>query len=196
MPINAPFWAAEELILYEYMFPIIRKIVRRGADDGIKVISRLIDTPVTRLGVDFELVNFNADKWAQDNTFKVVKQISSTNMDAFLKEFPVWQQSGKPLRFLVEALESSYGLWRAEMVAVTETTRSYTNGNIIGWRDTGFVGGKKWNSVHDGSVSEICKSLDGKTVPLEGYFVDHEGNLHFAPPGHVGCRSYVSPVLN
>lgn len=177
------------------MLPYITKIVRYGTEDGIKQLARIAQIPAARIGIDYNLVDRKARAWAEEFTIPIVSQISKTNMDAFLREFGPWQQSGKPLRFLIEAIEPSYGIARAKMIAVTEYGRAVNNGNIIAWRESKMVEGKGWLTVNDSHVSLTCEFLNNKVVPLDGYFIDEDGNQHFCPPGHPSCRSRLKPVL-
>ena len=195
MPVNSSFWSQEEMILYEVLLPFIKRTAIDSANNGVSVVSQLVDRPVASLGIDFDRLDMTATRWAEQNTFNVVKQISETNMDVFLREFPKWQESRKPIKFLIDAITPEYGLWRAEAIAVTEYGRAVSHGNIIGWQETGLVQGKKAVTVNDNDVSEICVFLNETVVPLNGYFVDQNGVRHFAPPFHVRCRTRIKPVL-
>ena len=83
---------------------------------------------------------------------------------------------------------------RAESIARTEFNRASNQGKLLAYKqaevDYGIEGKKKWISKFDHRTSEVCKRLDGQTVPLDEDFNDPAGTWKGqAPPSHVNCRS-------
>jgi hypothetical protein len=130
--------------------------------------------------------NQAAIDWAAQNTKQVVAEISKTSMTAFLQHYDDWVKSGDPLDVLIETLTPYYGPVRAEMVAVTEVTRAYAIGNLAVWQRTGMVTGFNVNTAEDDIVCPICGA-------------ERENNPHQmdadAPPYHVRCRCWLTPIL-
>ena len=83
-----------------------------------------------------------------------------------------------------------FGEKRADLIASTEVTRAYAEGNLTAWKETGFTEGKEWVTANDELVCPLCGPLDGEVVPINGDFSD---GTH-APPRHPRCRCGVSPV--
>jgi SPP1 gp7 family putative phage head morphogenesis protein len=71
-------------------------------------------------------------------------------------------------------------------------TRSYESGRARGWR-TAAVSEKLWglhySAILDGRTTELCRGLDGTTLPLADPFWSQ-----WTPPNHFGCRSAVVEV--
>lgn len=183
------FISNETEILFEILFPLIRESAIRGSTLGYDLLQ--VD-----LGVDFNRnLNATAIEWAINNTTNVVAAITKTNVEVFVEKFEKWANTGQPLSALLEMLEPHYGSVRGEMIGVTETTRAFESAKLLAWKLTNLVKGKRWNNVNDRYVSDICIDLGGKQVDIDDKFIDIHGKEHDGPPGHVRCRSYLSPVM-
>ena len=144
--------------------------------------------------------------WAQGLTNTTRKHIST--------EIDQWVRAGEPLPELTKRLARSAAFTpqRARQTAVTEVTRIYASGNMMAWDASGVVGAKRWRTANDERVCPICG-------PLHMTIVDFEGSWDFtpemlannpeleralnsikatsftAPPAHVLCRCWLSPVI-
>lgn len=180
------FWSVEREKLLSLLLPLIIRAVLGGAReamDGLRVVG---------IGLDWQLVNTAARKWAEEYSFALVKGITETSRDFLRGKVGDWIGSGKPLRELVTELEPMWGRVRAEMIGATETTRAFAQGNLVAWRESGMVAKKRWSTVSDPQVCEICEPLDGQEIDLD----DEIGFAGVgAPPAHVNCRCYIQPVL-
>ncbi len=186
--LGGTFWDEERVKLFEVLFPVISSSTLKGAASGIELFG------LAELGVDFTLVNQAAIDFAATHTAEVVAQITDTNVRAFVDAFNPWLESGEPLPALIESLAPNYGAVRAEMIAVTETTRAFAKGNIIAWKETRAVEGKKWMTAQDDLVDDaICKPLATTEVPLDSAWDTPVGSLE-EPPAHVRCRCWLQPV--
>lgn len=183
MPVSNVFWDGQAELLYRILFPVFVRMAKRAARSGIRML-------VVEVGVNWALVNEAVIAWATRYTAEVVAQITRTSMDAFVAEFGSWVRSGQPLDALIDALTPYYGPIRAEMVAVTEVTRAFAQGNILGWKQSGVVDGVRWMTGEDDLVCEICAPLEGQVGTLD------DGIGGMAPPAHVRCRCYLQPVVN
>ena len=190
MPLGEAFWDDERIKLFEILFPIISSSTVKGAASGIELFG------LAELGVDFTLVNQAAIDFAATHTADVVAQITDTNIRAFVDAFNPWLESGEPLSALIDTLirTGGYGSVRAEMIAVTETTRAFAQGNVIAWKETELVEAKLWQTAQDELVDdEICRPLHNKAVPLESGWDTPVGFLE-TPPAHVNCRCWIQPL--
>jgi SPP1 gp7 family putative phage head morphogenesis protein len=142
------------------------------------------------MAINWALVNEAVIAWASQYTATVVAQITTTSMSAFTANFPAWYRSGQPLQALIDTLSPYYGPVRAEMVAVTEVTRAFAQGNILAWQASGVVDGVRWETGQDDLVCDICIPLAEKSGTLDGGV---DGQF---PPAHVNCRCYLQPVVN
>ena len=177
MAVDQAFWDAQMDQLNE----VIKKWAEAGALGGITEGRRVL-TPIT--GVDFGLMNNYARAWAVAHSAEVAASITQTNMDAFVSNFTDWVASGKPLPDMVASLKSAYGD-KADMIAATETTRAFAEGNKTYWGSVG-VEKIKWHTAADELVCEECGPLDGQVFPIDE-----------APPcpAHPRCRCWLMPEL-
>ena len=180
-PIQLEFWQDEARIIYKILFPLFLEAATDAARNALSPFGSI------DLGTAWNVVNEKCIQWAEQHTADVVASISKTSMAAFEENFGEWVKSGEPLDALIESLTPFYGSVRAEMVAVTETTRAYASGNILAWQGSGMV--DQWNvfNAEDALVCEICADVSsGNPYPMDAD----------APPYHVNCRCYLQPILN
>lgn len=89
---------------------------------------------------------------------------------------------------------------RAQNIAQTELAYAYNWGaheGIVQMQAEGLLTkkNKKWSTAMNEMVCEICGALEGKEVPMDGYF-ETGGHRFFIPPAHPGCNcavAYVDP---
>ena len=195
MPLPDDFWAGEAIRLFEILFPLIRRATTQGAENGLAALQVDLD-------ISWDLVNEGARQWAEAYTYELVTGITETSRAALQEAVSEWISSGKPLDELIRALDES-GLWgpvRSEMIAVTEVTRSFAEGNLIGWRESGVVDGKRWATAADDKVCPICNGVTGfggTEASLDGTFTSRDG-VHEAqaPPAHIRCRCWLKPIVS
>jgi len=183
MPVDDAFWSGEAERLYRILFPIFVRMGKRAARNGYAMLQ-------VQAGIDWALVNEAVIAWASQYTALVVSQITTTSMSAFTANFATWYRSGQPLQALIDALSPYYGPVRAEMVAVTEVTRAFAEGNILAWKQSGVVDGVRWMTAQDELVCPICAPLANREGTLDGGIDGQK------PPAHVRCRCYLQPVVN
>lgn len=178
-------WTDEDEQLYKLLFPLVLTSAVEGAKSAL---AGLIEVGI---GIDWGLVNQAVVAWARSYTFDLVKGINNTTQAFLQKAIPAWMESGAPLDELVQTLAPIFGPVRAEMIAVTEVTRAYAEGNLAVWKESGVVTAKRWMTANDELVCPICEPLNGMVVELDesGF-----GDLA-APPAHVRCRCWLQPVL-
>lgn len=180
--VTPAFWNKEGEILYDLLIYYISDITVRSAKDAFEELIGHVG-----IGVTWEAVHRDAIQWAEKNTKKVVAEITDTSMSKFTKHFGSWVESGEHLDSLIAKLEPFYGEWRAEMIAVTETTRAYSHGNIEFWKSTSLVTGYDWVHAEDTLVCETCIAMQADSP----YALDEE-----PPPAHVNCRCAIRPVVS
>jgi hypothetical protein len=193
MPLDDAFWSGERQRLYQLLFPRIETAAVAGARYAFDDLAAEVG-----IGTDWGLVNSAASDWAESYTYELVSQISETSRDFLRTAISDWTQSGEPLSALADTIDAAslFGPVRSEMIAVTEVTRAYAEGNKRAWRASGVVDGMRWNNAEDGSVCDICGPLGGVEANLDGLFVHPETGEEFdSPPGHVACRCWLTPIV-
>lgn len=184
-------WEEEHTLLLAIIYPFLLAAAVNGAKTALAELALL------GVGVDWALVNQAVVDWARRYSYNLVRQINATTQKYLQTVVPDWINSGAPLDVLAETLAPMFGVVRAEMIAVTEVTRAYAEGNIETWRESGVVSGKRWMTANDDLVCPICAPLDGMMVGLdENGFTTEAGGLGLdAPPAHVRCRCWLQPVV-
>lgn len=184
-------WQEEAEDLEGLLFPHLRDAAVAAAGNALAGL--VADVAV---GVDWGLVNGAAVRWAREHALGVARDITDTSRDFVRQELAAWAESGAPLDELTGRLAPLFGPVRAEMIAVTETTRAFAEGNVITWRESGVVDGLRWMTAQDELVCPICEPLAGREAPLDGDGFSTEAGLGIpAPPAHVNCRCWLQPVV-
>jgi len=159
--------------------------------DGGKGGANLLP-PGSDVLVNWNLFNSNAINWLKKYGYQWLFGINETSREQVVNIFDSWLRSGQRLDALETQLKPIYGAERAEMIATTEVTRIYGEGNLSAWQATGIVGAKKWQTCVDDRVCEICAPLHNKMVNVdEGWSMDESGEIIpsfegiLSPPAHV-----------
>ena len=101
---------------------------------------------------------------------------------------------------------NAFRIDRAELIASTEATKAYAEGNLLAWRSVPGVTGKEWRAANDEKVCPVCGYLGGQqlvekqvkpteiedlkpvSVALNADFVlPFGGGTIHAPPAHPRC---------
>lgn len=131
----------------------------------------------------------NGKKWfgIKGVTKEIQQKVIKTVQDGINKELSL-----KEIKDNVKDTFEVFSDWRANMIARTETNRIINESKILGYKETGIKGIKKWSAAIDSRTSPICKRLNGMKVGLDDNFIDPETNKsYFTPPSHPSCRSVV-----
>lgn len=183
------FWINERDILFELLFPILFKAAISGAQDALEELTTI------GIGVDWGLVNEAVRDWAKRYTYDLVSGITETSKKFLQEAEAEWIESGAPLDVLIDQITPMFGSVRAEMIAVTETTRVFAAGNLATWRTSGVVKKKKWYTAEDELVCPICGPLaDTEPIGIDDSWLTPDGPVD-GPPAHVRCRCWVQPVV-
>lgn len=184
-------WIDEAQALFSILFPLFRNAAMQGAETAL---DGLIEIGV---GVDFALVNQAVVDWARQHAGKVANDITGTTQRFVASELANWINSGEPLDALKDALAPMFGRVRSEMIAITEVTDAFAQGNLATWKESGMVQKKRWLTAVDDRVCPICAPLHNMVVELDANgFTTEEGGIGLeAPPAHHRCRCYMQPVV-
>lgn len=195
--IPAAFWKGYSAELSKILLPFLQKVYAAQ--------SEAMRESVAVEGVDWKLVNVDAAQWAEQYTFDLVKGIKDTTesditraiRDELRDTIAQGITDSLSTEDLADLLEPSFGVVRAEMIAVTETTRAAAQGEaaiVAELAKQGFEMVAIWNTNEDEFVCPICSGLDTQEA-VDGVFTDDDGNEYDMPPAHPRCRCFVTHDL-
>jgi len=173
--------------------------------------------------VDWDVFNRSALAWldmylgsgqipglTQEGAYAWAWALNESTRRGVVSEIDRWVRAGSPLPELEMRLKSFFDDKRAHRVAVTEVTRIYAGGNVMAWQASGVVDGKRWQTARDDLVCPICSRLHNTFVDLNRGWEFSAAALEadpalkkalrapltiVLPPGHVGCRCWIQPVV-
>jgi hypothetical protein len=177
--ITLPDWDEEDL------GALIREL-NRAALHGIQLWGT--GKPV----INYQLVNTEAARWARNYSFDLVKGINDFTRKVLQNAVDTFISTpGYSIGDLMDQLP--FDAVRAQRIAVTETTRSYAQGQQLAgeelkkeFPDVRVI--KTWYTNNDEIVREceICWPLEGVEVGINEDFTDGIAN----PPAHPNCRCW------
>lgn len=209
-PRSAEFWALEDDLLAEELLPLVEDALLAGAAGGFDLL-----IPELAVMADFDVLNDAILQHLQGFRIEVLEPLNETTRQAIRQTIEDWIISGEHFdkfkKAFVETLEDVVlTATRAEMIAITEVTNLFAEGNMIAWKSTGLVSGKRWMTAQDDLVCDICRPLDGKVVEIDtdfGLGVDEmtpamleralagEDFTWQRPAAHPRCRCWLQPFV-
>ena len=145
--------------------------------------------------IDWELANAAAERWARQYGYTLVRQITETTKQRIAAEVAEWTRNSESLsklteRLMGDATTDAFSRRRAKLIATTEVTRVYAEGNMVAWRESGVIQQRKWQTGNDELVCPICGPLHNEVRGLDESF--SVGIMQ--PPAHPNCRCWIVPV--
>lgn len=149
----------------------------------------LIAQGVTQSGVStsFALVNKTVLQTAESYIDPWWESIEQTSRDALRSAITENIESGQPLKELISALEPVFGPERADLIATTEVTNLFTQGNDIAFQAAGVIE-VDFQTVNDGLVDELCQDAESGSPYTRQYAPQ--------PPLHPRCRCRLVPRVS
>lgn len=199
MAFNPEFWHNEHAKYLEAVNPTILRLLMAGAESGSGLLPAGFE-----LLFDWDIFNQAAIDFLYNYGLSWARSISETTQAQVMQKIDSWIRSGEKFDNLSKSLEPIFGAQRAEMIATTEVTRIFAEGNIIAWKSTGLISGKRWMTAVDELVCPICAPLHEQIAELdvEGFTTDISvsGELQsiglYAPPAHPRCRCWLQPIVS
>jgi len=137
------------------------------------------------IGVDWDLVNTDAANWARNNLAKTLERMFQRTYEGVGELVPRYFEEQWSRADLAQRLERYYSPVRAEMIAVTETTRAVVEGEKAAVDRLADVTGRRmvpvWLTMNDERVCPICGPRH-KQMITDGMY----------PPAHPRCRCQVA----
>lgn len=192
MPLDPTFWENERRRLLAILLPRLAQMALTGMVNAAR-----------QAGIAFDntLYNQRAEAWARTYTDQLLEGFISTskaNQGTFVEgagqAVADWiSRPGATVGELNAEIGKLYSPERASVIAVTETTRAFANGQLEAYKAEG-IDEIIWATNKDALVCSVCGPLNNKRVKIGSAFgKDKKGNDIFQPPGHIGCRCWIRP---
>lgn len=195
-------YKANESILRDAIIEMLTDAALFGAEFGMHWVDRATGArkAVTVGGANWDLINQDVLHWVLGGHGSfgqgygdsvLLAQLFQTSEASIRTAIGEWITNGLPLRQLVQTLERTvFSSQRAEMIAVTEVTRAFAEGNRAAWRQSGVITRMRWETAADELVCPTCAPLQNQLADLTAEF---DGGLF--PPAHPRCRCWITPVV-
>ncbi len=180
----------------------VNKMINRYTLEGVEFGRFQVESEIFGIKqIDmWELANIAAAEWAQQHAAQLVQELNTTTARRLQRIVASAIEDGSTMGELTSAIRQSgiFGESRARMIAVTELTTSFAQGNMIAWKQSGVVEKKEWRTNNDEIVRRcpICWPLHEKQAKLNEPFKHPNGNEYDAPSAHPNDRCWIVPVVN
>ena len=216
-------------VVYDALVGLLEEAILLGVDIGIQQMETLMGVnKFVGVGMDADVqtvVNTEATRWVSQHAGELITDINKTTRNAVRDTIQQWMTTGDDMTALRKQLQKvGFSRSRARMIAHTETTAAYAQGNVEAWQASGVVNQQEWRTANDEAVCPICAPLGGlaygaqgadpasiiqqqqsaQRTSLGGSF-SHPGGGGLAnqfggqtfqtPPAHPNCRCYMIPVV-
>ena len=168
-------WEEEDKILAEAVWPMLNASAQKEA------------RKVMRLRAGYGLFE-RVEEWARSYAYELIGGINEHTRVRLAAALQIFISTPEPREDLIGRVAGIFGPERAEVIAVTETTRAYAQGGRMAadeLRAAGFEILDIWRTANDelSRDCELCGPLEGK-VRGDGWTED--------PPAHPNCRCGVA----
>lgn len=180
--------------LIDEMLPVVRQIL---VDHGVRVFMDL------GVEISFDVSDPDVAKFLRDFGGDRIRDLVGTTTRARLgAALAEAMEQGAGFSEIVQAVRNVFAQAsqdRAEMIAITETTRAVGAGTQIAMERAG-VERKRWISSRDAFVRPSHKALDGQTVPADqpfrggGIEGPHPGAMSGGAAANARCRCFAQPL--
>ena len=192
--LDADFWGGENALLRAWLIDFLMQSAQEsvGANDA---------WTRQRFALQFDptLTNADAAKWARQYAGQLARGVNQTTQDSIRQSVANWIETpGATMKDLMDALPFSES--RAAIVAVTEVTAAYSEGERLYTQDLQdryptlkIV--RIWNTNNDERVCPLCEPLNGKAIPVDGGWGangDNDPEGVQGPPLHPRDRCWTS----
>lgn len=173
----AGYWEELQKRIIQFASPALLETYLASAEQLMGTIT---------IGADWALVNQNAINWVQKYGFDLVRGITDTTQGVLRSALEAYYRDGLDLQGLTDFLTPTFGPVRAEMIAITETTRAGVEGErgLVAMIERDNQNIKMlpiWQTANDDRVCPICGPRHGQYI-TDGMF----------PPAHPRCRCWTN----
>lgn len=138
------------------------------------------------VGIAWDVFNERAARWASDYTYELVRGITDNDKRFLQAAVESFYRDKLTLGDLTDKITRQYSPLRAELIAITETTRASVEGDRAYVNELRNMGAKLRGIVEtnlDERVCIVCGGKQGMNITEAGY-----------PPFHPRCRCNVRYV--
>lgn len=164
-PLQMEFWQQERRYLLEEFNELMMDTMLEGASNGLPLLPRALQP-----FINWDTVNESAIHFLRQYQSEILESIEIVTEERARDIIANWAREGQPLETLKEQLGPIFGRTRADMIAATEVTRMFAEGNMMLWQSTGMVEAKVWQTARDERVCPFCGPLHGKVVSIDSNF--------------------------
>jgi hypothetical protein len=186
---NVPpeWWAEYEQDLVDASRPVLEEVYIASALAAIRESEKLLSA-----GVDMGEIAIAGSAFASQHSFDLVAGITETTRRQLQTKIARFFTENLTIGEVAQSLVATFGVVRADMIAVTEITRAHTAAErevAEELRQQGFDLVAIWNTANDEIARRcpICWPKHRKKEDEGGGWDGIEG-----PPAHIRCRCYLS----
>ncbi len=171
----------------------LQQALQQGADLGVSAAVEQFEN--IGFAFDWTMAHAEARDWAEQHAGQLIRDLDATTERLVKQSVSRWINNGEHLDVLKEELRlnPAFSNARADMIATTETTRAFSEGNRISYQASGVVEIIEWRTSMDEKVCPICGEMEGKHGTLQDGF--NEKAYSGFPPAHVNCRCGFAPIV-
>lgn len=170
------------------------RVATAGADYGREQVERFVFGTSKALDMGmWDVANNAAAQWAMSYGYDLVHGLLTTTRSWLQAQVAEYIRNSETIGQLIARIRQGSGFdeGRARMIAVTEVTRAFAEGNRAAWRASGVIEKRRWNTNNDELVCPVCGPLAGQVVGLDEEF----GDGIDGPPAHPRCRCWITPAI-
>lgn len=179
--IPAEYWQEQSAAFRTALQPHLEEIAAVSAEQMAG------STPV---GVEPVDVSTAISEGLRDHVTQLTTGITNTTRNGIARKLLALAEAVLALPIVARALRPIFGPSRAELIAVTETTRAAVQGEQIIIDKLSEQGQRfidVWHTANDERVCPICEPLHGVKRNEQGSF----GDGYTSPPAHPRCRCWI-----
>ena len=145
-------------------------------------VQSALELPLVGITIDWDLINSSAVNWARTSLVPTLQKMFGNTYAGVSELVPRYFEERWSRADLAKHLERYYSPVRAEMIAITETTRAKVEGEWAAVEEInrrGVILVPTWITQKDERVCPICGPRHGNRITSD------------RPPAHPRCRCYV-----
>jgi HK97 family phage portal protein len=175
--------------------PVLRDIIGEAGDEALDDLG---------IGTAFDVFDPNVINALERQVQRFAREVNETTWNALKESLGEGFEAGESVDKLADRVNDVMGdriRSSAETIARTESNIAHSNADLLGWKQSGVVGGKRWLSALDDRTRESHVAAHGQIVGLDDDF--NVGGNRGQGPGLIGvasediqCRCTMTAVLD
>lgn len=181
------FWREFSQELERALAPRLLVIFFAGAEAAARLPKRRAEKAQPAEASDYispEALARIGEQAIQGYVSPFAKQITQTTYDGVRDAVVRARRDGTGVEGVIEAIKPMFSSKRAELIAVTETTRLFGLGSQAIYQAQGYTHWE-WRTAEDPWVDDECAGLNGQVFPISRSF----------EPAHPRCRCWPTPAF-